>query len=64
MGEIWLGTGTLGWDYVRQQKKEPVQVQWDTVRAPGVRPWHGGKAKKEVSIGASCSRQDTSQGRI
>ena len=34
---IWLGPGTLGWGYVREQIKEPVQVQWDRVIAPGVR---------------------------
>lgn len=45
----------MGWGYVRQQVKEPGQVQPDIVMGPGVRPQHGGKAKKEANIGMPAS---------
>lgn len=62
MPGAWLGTGTLGRASVRQEVKEPIQVQWDIVMAPGVGQWQGGKAKKEASTGMPASSKTPVRG--
>lgn len=62
MLRVWLGTGTLGWACVRQEIKEPDQVQKNTVNTPGVRTQQGGKTTDEASTGTSALRHRSGKG--
>ena len=44
----------MGWACVRQEIKEPDQVQKNTVNTPGVRTQQGGKTRDETSTGTSA----------